>query len=136
MHTQYSKAYSQIFLVLAVITIIGLLIWQYPMYKQIFERQTETAQPSGPITDHYTITANDNSKTFTYPLTSRFTVLLDKTQYPPEKLIWNPDVILGKISNVQAETSNEFPIRFEAAQPGTAVMQNGDFSVTIIVTAQ
>lgn len=131
------RGYSQIFLILALVTVAALLIWQFPYYKELFISQVKPTQTAGPIIGQYTITLDDNGKTFSYPLTSRFTVELDKTQYPPEKLYWSPETVIGKVSNVpSSESQTVIPVRFEAAQPGTTVLQDNDFSVTIVVTAQ
>lgn len=132
-----TRGYSQIFLVLALVTIAALLIWQYPYYKELFVHELKPTQTAGPITDQYTITAQDNGKTFSYVMTSRFTLILDKTAYPPEKITWSPDIVLGRISDVPApENPNDALTRIEAVQPGTAVIRDNDFSVTIVVTAQ
>ncbi len=131
------KAYSQIFLALALAVIAVLLATQFPKFQSFFKSSVLPTDSNGPIANRATITADDNGKIFTYPLTSRFTLLLDKTQYPPGKLFWTPETIIGKISNVQAsESPNLIPTRFEAAQPGTTVIRNNDFSVTIIVTTE
>ncbi len=132
-----TRGYSQIFLILGLVTIAALLAWQYPYYKELFVRGIKPAQTAGPITGQYTISAQDNGKTFSYVMTSRFTVILDKNAYPPEKLIWSPDIVLGRISDTSApENPADALTRIEAVQPGTAVIKDNDFSVTIVVTAQ
>lgn len=79
------------------------------------------------------ITAKDNGKTFSYIVTQRFSVELDKNLYPISSLKCNPDGTIGQVSNLSINGPDNYPIGFQALKPGTCILKNGDFSVTIRV---
>jgi hypothetical protein len=85
-----------------------------------------------PVENQYAITAADNGKTFSYPLTSRFSVFLDSTLYPQKNLTCSPQGIVGSISNIApAPSPNLYSVRFETVATGTCILQDGAFSATI-----
>lgn len=86
-------------------------------------------------TDPYTITAADNGNTFSYPLTSRFTVILDSTRYPKSELTCAPAGILGSISNIPPVSPPLYAARFETVAQGSCTLSDRDFSVRIVVPA-
>lgn len=88
-----------------------------------------------PIQDQYEIRAEDSGKTFSYPLTSRFTVLLDAATNPKAELSCDPVGILGPISNIPSVAPPLYAARFETVTTGTCVLRDRDFSVTIVSTA-
>jgi len=79
------------------------------------------------------ITIWDNSRTFSYSLTSRFTLKLDGGTYPQQNLKVLPAGIIGSVSNVPAANPSLYAARYEAVATGTCTIKNGDFSVNINV---
>lgn len=79
------------------------------------------------------ITLNDTGKTFTYRVTERFMVFLDDNTYPLSDLHCDPEGIIGFVSNGSVNGPDNYPIMFEAVQPGECRLQNNDFRVHIIV---
>jgi len=49
-----------------------------------------TPTPTPPPTNQYEIRAQDSGKTFTYSVTTRFSVILDQNQYPKSDLACQP----------------------------------------------
>lgn len=92
------------------------------------------ALPSATPSSSYEITADDNGKTFSYGITSRFTVILDESKYPKKNLACSPDGIVGSISNIPSVKPPLYAARFEAVTAGTCLLKDGDFSVTILIT--
>jgi hypothetical protein len=88
---------------------------------------------STPVRGQYELTEADNGKTFAYPITSRFTVILDGSRFamPPACV---PVGIVGTISNIPAVPVPYVAARFEAVVPGTCVMTTNGWSATIQVT--
>ncbi len=86
-----------------------------------------------PTTPTYEITAADSGKTFTYSVTSRFTVILDGNRYPKRALACLPEGIVGSISNIPSVAPPDYAARFEGTQPGTCHLSDGDFQVTITI---
>jgi hypothetical protein len=84
------------------------------------------------LTQVYEITESDNGKTFTYTLTSRFTVVLDNAKHPLSQLKCEPDAIYGYVSNGSSGDASKYPIRYEITRTGKCQMRNGDFQVTIV----
>ncbi len=79
------------------------------------------------------ITLENNGQTFTYTVQSRFFVFLDDDKYPLSQLKCEPEWVIAYISNGSFRGPDRYPIYFEARRPGKCVLQNGDFSVTIVV---
>ncbi|HET8575409.1 MAG TPA: hypothetical protein VFM02_04565 [Candidatus Paceibacterota bacterium] len=79
------------------------------------------------------ITKENNGETFTFTLTSRFSVVLPKDEYSASNLSCTPDGIIGGISNIPAVSPAFWVKRFAGVQPGSCILKNGDFQVKIIV---
>lgn len=84
-------------------------------------------------TDAAGIALSDRGRTFTYRLTDRFTVSLDRTRYPVKNLTLTPTGIVGLISNGSINGPDDYPVMFEAVQPGECLLENDDFRVRIVV---
>jgi hypothetical protein len=61
-------------------------------------------------------------------------LFLDDEKYPLENLICTPEGVIGSVSNGSLNGPDNYPIMFEAAQPGECLFQNGDFQVQIVVS--
>ena len=83
--------------------------------------------------NQYEIRAQDSGKTFTYTVTTRFTVILDQNQYPKSDLSCQPQGIIGSISNIPEVQPPLYAARYEAVQPGTCELKDGSFEVTVHV---
>jgi hypothetical protein len=81
------------------------------------------------------IVAGDNGKSFDFWLTSRFSIVLKESDYPDAHLILtcNPEIVLGRISNVEFVPPDYYVIRYEGSGLGQCTIQNGQFEVTINV---
>jgi hypothetical protein len=90
------------------------------------------ATTTAPIADQFELTAADNGKSYTYPVTSRFDVILDGTQYPRPVCV--PTGILGPISNIPATEAPMVATSFEAVVPGSCTLVAGNWQVVIMVT--
>lgn len=112
-----------------VVTIIALGFFYWWGHRP---PSIDTSVP--PIADQYDITAADNGKVFTYPVTSRFTVYLDSTKYDIGQLTCEPGGTLGSVSNIPAVAYPLQAKRFEATTAGTCTLGVGDFAVHIITT--
>ncbi len=79
------------------------------------------------------IVANDSGKSFDFWLTSRFSVVLNKSDYPEVNLELQcvPEVALGQISNIEHVPPDYYVIRYEGVRLGQCVIRNGQFEVTI-----
>ena len=79
------------------------------------------------------IVASDSGKTFDFVLTSRFSIILKEADYPAANLKLNcvPDVVLGRIYNVEGVPPEYYEIRYEGSGFGQCTIQNGPFEVTI-----
>jgi len=85
------------------------------------------------LSNQYEIRAQDSGKTFTYTVTTRFSVILDQNQYPKSDLSCQPKGIIGSISNIPEVQPPLYAARYEAIQPGTCELKDGSFEVTIHV---
>lgn len=97
-----------------------------------------TVSPSaGAGTDRFQLTSQDRGQTFTYPLTSRFGIVLDGQKYPRADLQVSCDqnMVLGPISNLPSVSPPDYAVRYEGVNPGTCTISDRDFSVTIVITA-
>ena len=79
------------------------------------------------------IVAGDSGKTFDFVLTSRFSIVLKEADYPAVNLELNcvPQVVLGRISNVEGVPPDYYVIRYEGSGFGQCIIQNGSFEVTV-----
>lgn len=131
--------------IILALALIGGLAWELmrtPAPLPPAPVQT-TATPPAPAAEPcalgdcpFEIHEEDSGKTFTYSLTSRFTVILDGTKHPKENLSCEPEGIIGTISNIPAVSPPLYAARFEGTAPGTCVLADGDFSATIVITDQ
>jgi hypothetical protein len=81
----------------------------------------------------YEITQEDNGQTFTYSVTTRFSVFLDSDGYPKDELKCLPEGIIGSISNIPPVQPPLYVVRYETIQPGGCILQDKDFHVKIKV---
>jgi len=79
------------------------------------------------------IVLSDGGRTFTYHVTDRFSVSLDRTRYPVTTLTLTPTGIAGLISNGSINGPEDYPVLFEAVQPGEFLLEARDFRVRIVV---
>jgi len=79
------------------------------------------------------IALSDSGRTFTYRVTDRFSVSLDRMRYPVRALTLTPKGIVGLISNGSINGPDNYPVMFEAVQPGECLLENGDFRVRVVV---
>lgn len=81
------------------------------------------------------IVASNSGKTFDFVLTSRFSIVLKEADFPVANLELNciPQVVLGRISNVEGVPPDYYVIRYEGSGFGKCIIQNGPFEVTINV---
>ena len=79
------------------------------------------------------IVASDSGKTFDFVQTSRFSIVLKEADFPVANLELNcvPDIVLGRISNVEGVPQDYYVIRYEGSGFGQCIIQNGPFEVTI-----
>jgi hypothetical protein len=79
------------------------------------------------------IMASDSGKSVDFWLTSRFSIVLKESDYQVAnlELICNPDVDLGRISNLEPAPPDSYIVRYEGSGPGKCIIQNGQFEVTI-----
>jgi hypothetical protein len=95
-----------------------------------------TVNPSLALSDQYQITIQDNGRTFTYTVTSRFLLYLDKTRYPKNEQVCQPEGIASWVSNAMGLYDENFKldsVGFEAAKPGVCVIQVSNFRIIIQV---
>lgn len=79
------------------------------------------------------IVARDSGESFDFWMTSRFSIILKQSDYPITslELICNPEVVLGRISNIEPVPSDYYVIRYEGVASGQCLIRNGLFEVTI-----
>lgn len=79
------------------------------------------------------IVASDSGQTYNFVLTSRFSVVLSELDYPIANLELNcvPNIVLGRISNVDVAPPDYYVVRFEGSGIGQCIIRNGSFEVTI-----
>lgn len=97
------------------------------------QRSTPQAAGTPSLTNSYEISAADSGKTFTYNITTRFTVILDPNLYPKDELEIRPEGIVGSISNVPAVQPPLYAVRFETIRAGECILKDRDFQVKIQV---
>ncbi|MCL5957746.1 MAG: hypothetical protein M1358_00255 [Chloroflexi bacterium] len=99
-----------------------------------------SVQPATPtaagFSQQYEITEKDSGKTFVYPLTSRFQVILDQQKYPKEsfKVDCNPEGALGGISNIPPVSPPLYVLRYEGVKPGKCTLTDGSFGINVEIT--
>src|SRR6185436_4003742 len=80
------------------------------------------------------ITLSDNGRVLTYPVNRHFGVVLDRRAYPPEEMQCVGGDIIERTLSLKALYPNQMQ-RFLAKKPGSCVLQDRDFVVTIITVA-
>ena len=80
------------------------------------------------------IRENGNGQTYTYPVSTRFTVFLDERRNPGHTLEIEPEGIIGRIASVPSADPPLYAVRFEAARPGRATIRSRGFLITVVVT--
>ena len=103
------------------------------LISDFLQNQNPTDSPCALGNCPFEIREQDNGRTFTYSETSRFTVVLDSTKYPPEELKCSPDDVTGRISNSPAVSPPLYAATFEAVSGGQCVLQDRGFKVNIVV---
>jgi hypothetical protein len=144
-HAHPVKA-NRLFSLLAVIALLALagLACNGPNGKPLIELPRPTATPlptpngaPTPAGPPDVLRITNNGGTFTYHVTVRFVVYLDRATYPASAYACTPDGIIGNVSNATGiidESTGLISMGYEAVAPGRCVLSNGDFSVTIVVT--
>ena len=81
------------------------------------------------------IIASDSGKSFDIWITSRVSIILNKTEYPVANLEQNcvPKDVLGQVSNIPVIPPDYYVIRYEGVWLGQCIIRNGQFEVTINV---
>ncbi len=92
-----------------------------------------STSPSVSQSGPFAIALSDGGRTFTYHVTDRFSVSLDRTRYPVTTLTLTPTGIVGYISNGSINGPEDYPVMFEAVQPGEFLLEARDFRVRIVV---
>jgi hypothetical protein len=87
------------------------------------------------LTQQYQFTAQDSGRTLIYPVTSRFGIILNAQQYPKKQFQVScfPAGTLGSISNIPAVAPPLYAVRYEGVKPGTCIIKNGNFHLTVII---
>jgi hypothetical protein len=88
------------------------------------------------LSAQYKLTIRDNGRIFTFSVTSRFLLYLDKTLYPKNEQICQPDGIASWVSNAMGLYDEKLKldsVGFETVKPGVCVIQVRDFRVVIQV---
>jgi hypothetical protein len=77
----------------------------------------------------------DSGRTFRYPVSFRFAVVLDRRSFPPSDFTVTcaGDPALGFVSNVPVERAPLYARAFEGVRAGTCTLHDGSFNVTIII---
>lgn len=130
--------------VIIIIILVGIWIWNSYLAGNSEEQTenrvgTQTPSSTSPsyVTGDFELTASDTGKYFSYPPTSRFSVVLNGTQYPSSSLqaMCTATSVIGAISNQpSAPGTGEYARGFEAVSPGTCLITNDGWRVTILVT--
>lgn len=81
------------------------------------------------------VVASDSGKSFDIWITSRVSIILNKTDYPFANLEEHcvPKDILGQVSNIPDVPADFYVIRYEGVGLGQCTIRNGQFKVTINV---
>jgi hypothetical protein len=80
------------------------------------------------------IREDGNGQTFTYPVSTRFTVMLDERKHPGHTLTIDPGGIVGRVASVPSVDPPLYAVRFEAARPGRVTIRSRGFLITVVVT--
>ena len=82
------------------------------------------------------IVASDSGKTIDFVLTSRFSIILKEADFPAVNLKLNcvPDIVLGRIYNVEGVPPDYYEVRYEGSGVGHCTIRNSSFEMTINIT--
>jgi|GEM_PF-2887969 len=82
------------------------------------------------------IVASDSGRTIDFVLTSRFSIVLKEADFPVANLKLNcvPDIVLGRIYNVEGVPPDYYAILYEGIDGGQCTIRNGSFDGTINIT--
>ena len=111
-----------------VVLLAGLLIGARYL-SELYYREPPCTYGTCPLE----LSGGDSGKTFTYSVTTRFSIYLDASLDPPERLRCEPEGIVGSISDVPAVDPPLYAARFEAVAPGACALKDTNFSATIVV---
>ncbi len=102
-------------------------------YNNIAEPSSSASGLEGWTPSAGEITVADSGRTIDFGLTSRFSIVLKESEYPIAALELNciPEVVMGRISNVEAVPQDYYVLRYEGTGIGQCTIQNGGFEVTI-----
>lgn len=109
-------------------------------------REPMTGMPTGQLpvpTEVWTpspqdgILAADSGKAFEIWITDRISIVLNGAEYPMANMVeaCQPDVVLGRVSNIPPIPAPFYVIRYEAVQAGECAIRNGGFHVSIVVVS-
>jgi hypothetical protein len=99
-------------------------------------QQSEDTQEQEQLRESADIALDDRGKTYDFTVSDRFTVFLDDTGHPLKNLSIDPQGVIGYISNGSVRGPDNYPMMFEAVQPGEVIVRNDDFRVLIVVRVQ
>jgi hypothetical protein len=117
--------------VLLVVALAVVLVWA-AFWRTTWLPQAPFNATSTPAqAERYELTLADNGRSFTYPITSRFDVMLP-ANYPRPDCV--PAGILGYISNAPAVGPGVEASRYEAVMTGSCTLTSGDWQVVVLVT--
>jgi hypothetical protein len=80
------------------------------------------------------IREDGNGQTYTYPVSARFSLMLDERKNPGHTLTIDPEGVIGRVASVPSVDPPLYAVRFEAARPGRATIRSRDFLITVVVT--
>ena len=89
---------------------------------------------SGHVSSPLEIHEDGNGQTYSYPVSTRFTLFLDERRNPGHTLTIDPEGIVGRVASVPSVDPPLYAVRFEAARPGRATIRSRGFLVTVVVT--
>ena len=99
----------------------------------ILPEATPTIDMVAEMLQQANIKLSDKGKTFTFAVTSRFTVFLDDQNYPVTGLKCSPEGIIGIVTNGAYRGPDLYPVMFEGIQIGKCTLSDRDFSVQILI---
>jgi hypothetical protein len=85
------------------------------------------------VSTNFDIGFSDNGKSFSFNITSRFSIILDDTLYPVNELSCTPERIIGQISDGSVRGPGLYPVMFEGVKSGSCTLSDRDFQVEIVI---
>ena len=89
---------------------------------------------NGRVSSPLEIREDGNGQTYSYPVSTRFTLFLDERRNPGHTLTIEPEGIIGRVASVPSVDPPLYAVRFEAARPGRATIRSRGFLITVVVT--